>query len=613
MCGITGFLSKQYKEPDLMAMALAIEKRGPDAEGFFFNAEDGIGLGHRRLSILDLSESANQPFYSSCDRFVIVFNGEIYNFREIRENILKEKIIEFRTKGDTEVVVEAYALWGKAFFDKLNGMFALAIWDRIGKELFFCRDRIGIKPLYFFQDQQNLAFSSEMKALRKLSSKPLTINKKAIADFLYLGYVPTPFSIYNEVSKLPAGHYATLKEGCFKIKPYWQLQDQLKSDSIVDFAAAKVQLHELLLESIQRQMVADVPVGTFLSGGIDSSIVTAIAQSVSDKKVNTFSIGFKESKFNESQHARKIANYLGTHHHEFILSEQDAIEQIGKLIDVFDEPFADASAIPTLLVSEMARKHVKVALSGDGGDEQFLGYGMYNWAERLNRPWLRAMRRPIATLLKASGASRNIRAAGVFNYPDRSSLKSHIFSQEQHLFSAAEICQLLVPGYRSGHKLEEDFFKLARALSPAEEQALFDLQYYLPDNLLVKVDRASMFHSLEVRVPLLDHELVSFSLNLDRRLKRKKESKRLLKAVLYDYIPESHFNRPKRGFSIPLAKWLKSDLSYLFNTTLSDESVLEVGIVNVQVVRNLKKDFLNGKDYLFNRLWALILLHKWAK
>ena len=610
MCGIVGFASSNFTELSLKKMTNRLQHRGPDAEGFFFN--DGVGLGHRRLSILDLSTAANQPFRSQCGRYIMVYNGEVYNFRQVRDDIVKEKGIQFKTDGDTEVVLEAYALWGKCFLHQLNGMFAIAIWDREKKELFLCRDRIGIKPLYIYQSRNEIAFASELKALKTLSNS-LSTNKEAVANFLYLGYIPSPSSIYNEIQKVPAGHYAVYQNSRLLIEPYWQLKECLSIKTITDFVSAKEQLHNLLIQAVQRRMIADVPLGTFLSGGVDSSIITAIAQSLSGRALKTFSIGFEDSVFDESQFARKVATHLRTEHHEFMLTEKDALKQVSTLIDVFDEPFADASAIPTLLVSALASKHVKVALSGDGGDEQFLGYGMYSWAERLANPWVRYFRKPIAAGLKLSKTQRNMRAAEVFLYPQYKNIKSHIFSQEQYFFSQPEITCLLNPELLVASKLKENYTDLKRHLSPAEEQAFFDLNYYLPDDLLVKVDRASMQHGLEVRVPLLDHELISFTLNLQHQLKKNGESKRLLKAVLYEYVPKEFFNRPKWGFNIPLAKWLKNELRYLLEDTLSDASVDQIGLVNVDQVRCLKKQFMEGRNYLYNRLWALIVLHTWTK
>lgn len=616
MCGITGFYSSSFKHhaADLQKMTDTLSHRGPDAANYYFeaNTKGNIGLGHRRLSIIDLSPEANQPFYSKNGRYVMVFNGEIYNY----QSIAKKLQLDCQTSSDTEVIIEAFAKIGTAAIELFNGMFAMVIYDKIAHQLYFFRDRMGIKPLYYWWNNHDLFFASEIKAIAAIAPK-LKVNTPAIASFLHLGYVPCPHTFYQNVHQLPAGNAATFANGQIKIQPFWQLKKQIQPTVLQDETSAKEQLRSLLQSSVEYRLIADVPIGTFLSGGIDSSIVTAMAQSVTDKKVKTFSIGFKESKFNELEYARKVAQHLQTDHHEFILSEQEAIAQVENLLDIYDQPFADSSAVPTLLVSQMARKHVTVALSGDGGDELFMGYGMYNWAKRLSNPFLQTFRKPIAKLLKQSPKYRHQRAALVFNAPKKTKQKSHIFSQEQYFFSEKEIATLLIPSSTTSQSTVFSFLEnenlqdLTRKLSAEEQQALFDLQYYLPDDLLTKVDRASMQHSLEVRVPLLDHRLVNFALNLDASLKVKNgDSKYLLKQVLYDYVPAQTFNRPKWGFSIPLAHWLQNDLRYLIDAYLADSLVENLGLVKVEIVRKLKEDFFGGKEYLFNRIWVLVLLHR---
>ncbi|MEN7549605.1 asparagine synthase (glutamine-hydrolyzing) [Rapidithrix thailandica] len=613
MCGITGFISPEYSQADLQKMTSAIRHRGADAEGLYFDEKRGLGLGHRRLSILDLSEAANQPFTSQCGRYVMVYNGEVYNYEEIKNEILKEKTLHFKTTSDTEVILEAFALWGTKCVERFNGMFAIAIFDLQEEALYLFRDRLGIKPIYIYQEGSELVFASELKAISSVVGKSkLTIDKGAISNFLYLGYIPAEQTVFKEVEKFPAGHFGLFKGGKLSVLPYWQVEQKVETTVLQDETLAQSQLHDLLSDAVRQRMISDVPLGTFLSGGIDSSTVTALAQANSPRPVKTFSIGFKEAKFNESVYAEKVAKHLGTEHHAFILSEQDALERVYQILDIYDQPYGDSSAIPTLLVSEMARKHVTVCLSGDGGDESFMGYGMYNWAKRLANPLVHSSRKLIAGLLELSGKSRLQRAAQVFDYSEPSIVKSHIFSQEQYLFSQEEIQQLLTPGFQTQFYPEEKFDQLSRALSPEEQQALYDVKHYLKDDLLVKVDVASMFHSLEVRVPLLDYRVVEFALNLDQSLKVKGGvSKYLLKQVLYQYVPAEIFDRPKWGFSIPLVKWLKTDLKFLIDQYLSEEIVEQQGVVQYVIVEKLKKDFLNGKYYLYNRLWVLILLHKY--
>lgn len=606
MCGITGFLSSNNTQSDLEKMTDCLAHRGPDASGYYFNQQDSIGLGHRRLSILDLSPSGNQPFYSDDGRYIMVFNGEVYNYK-----ILAKKFaLETKTTSDTEVILKLFAKRGVQIFNELNGMFALAIWDTHEKYLLMARDRMGIKPLYYNHSQQNLYFGSEIKAINKVVQPEF--NHEALANYLYVGYMPQSFSLFKGIQQLPAGYYGIFKDGTLQVECFWKAENKLKeqANSFNNEEAAKKELKRLIRSSVEYRMISDVPLGTFLSGGIDSSTVTAVAQSQSDRPIQTFSIGFKESKFNEAEYAKQVARHLGTDHHEFMLSEQDAIGQIEKILDIYDEPFADSSAIPTLLVSEMARKHVTVALSGDGGDEQFLGYGMYNWANRLDRPLIKALHRPIASILD-HGKSRHKRAAEVFKWKSRSRIKSHIFSQEQYLFSENEINNLLKENCAINI---EEHFVLKRNLKPDEEQSFFDLKNYLKDDLLVKVDKASMHHSLEVRVPLLDHRIVEFSLNLERKYKQRGNiTKYLLKEVLYDYVPKKVFDRPKWGFSVPLIKWLKTDLNYLIAEHLNQHSIETCRLVKFEIVKQLLTRFENGEEYLYNRIWTLILLHKWYK
>ena len=610
MCGITGFLTKNYNSNDLQKITDSLYHRGPDADGIFFDENIGIGLGHRRLSILDLSTNANQPFISNCGRYVMVFNGEIYNFEAIANELKNETRFKKKTASDTEIILEAFVHWGDNFIDKLDGMFAFAIWDKQNNELKLFRDRIGIKPLYYYWLDNVFAFSSEIKVLTQLITKSkLTINRNSIYDILHLGYTPQNFTAFNEISKVPSGSSLKVKDKEISITKFWDLNKQIKTETIKDEFIAKKELEKRLKSAVEKQMMSDVPLGTFLSGGVDSSLVTALAQKMSTNPINTFSIGFKDDKFDESRYAKKIAQELRTNHHEFVLTEKDAIEQVDNLLSIYDEPFGDSSSIPTLLVSKMARKHVSVILSGDGGDEQFLGYGMYQWANRMNNPAIYSLRKPIYKVLSLIGDNRIKRGALVINALSKKNLKTHIFSQEQGFFSAQEIDKLLVSSIK-GNFLEENW-TLNRELNPMENQALFDLHYYLKEDLLVKVDRASMHHSLEVRVPLLDHEVVSYSLNIDPRLKYKNGvSKYLLKEVLYDYLPKKLFIRPKKGFSIPLSKWLKKDLKYLIDQNLSKVSIESCGLVNFNIVDDLVNRFLNGEEYLYNRVWILIQIHQ---
>ncbi|MFT4680357.1 MAG: asparagine synthase (glutamine-hydrolyzing) [Granulosicoccus sp.] len=605
MCGIAGFHSSEQTlgKTDLQLMTSKIRHRGPDAKGHFI--QNGIGLGHRRLSIVDLSPNSNQPFFSADGRFVMVYNGEVYNHKEVA----KELGIIPRTTSDTEVIIEAFVKKGPEMVKMLNGMFAIAIYDKKEERLFLFRDRLGIKPLYYSEGEDFL-FGSELKSLIGLIKNP-KIDQEAVAKFLHMGYIPEPHSIYTAVKKFPSAHYAELCNGQLQLQCYWNVEDQIRPMLITDGHLATDQLEKLLFDSVGKRLMSDVPFGTFLSGGIDSSLVTAMAQANSTTPIKTFSIGSVEKKYNETEFARAVSKHLGTEHFEYMVSEQDAMDLVSDLPDHYDEPYADSSAIPTMLVSKMARKEVTMTLSGDGGDELFMGYGAYNWAHRLNQPHIKALRRPIGALLKM-GSDHKKRAAKLFNWKDESRLPSHIFSQEQCLFSEAEVNQLLVAPANAAP--DNQILSLSRNLDPAEIQAFYDLRYYLKDDLLTKVDRATMKYSLETRVPILDHRIVEFALNISPSLKMKNgEMKHLLKNVLYRHVPKKIFDRPKWGFSIPLVKWLNGDLAYLIDDHLSKASVESCGLVKWPVVQQLVKSYRSGESHLYNRLWLLIMLHLWAK
>lgn len=602
MCGIAGIIG--LNEPgDIRQMTAALTHRGPDAEGFWQG--DGCAFGHRRLSIMDLSSAANQPFHSHNERFVVVFNGEIYNYREIA----KDLNISPQTTSDTEILLEAFVRKGPEFVHLLNGMFAIAIWDKQQQHLHLFRDRMGIKPLYYYQDEHRLVFASELKSICALPDvrKNLEIDPEALQHYFHSGYIPEPWSIWKQVRKFPKGYMAVFKLGeKLQPTPYWRLDEQINKQVLANESAATDKLEELLTDSVKMRMLSDVPLGTFLSGGIDSSLVTALAQSLSDKPIYTFSIGFEVAKYNETAFARGVAEHLKTNHHEFILTERDAINMVPDIAAVYDEPFADSSAIPTMLVSKMARKEVTVTLSGDGGDESFLGYNTYRWASRLSHPAVRALRKPAGALL-AAGSDRMRRVSWLFQQPfDADSGAAHLFSKEQHLYSAQEAAKLAMAN-RSDWVLRPSQ-DLPRKLTAAEKQALFDLQYYLPDDLLVKVDRASMRYGLETRVPLLDHRIVSFALNLHPNLKmRGGDSKYLLKKVLYKHVPAKLFDRPKWGFSIPLVHWMRGELNPYVEDTLRSADLNDLLGIRVDEIEAVIK-WRKGDDLHYNQVWQLVVL-----
>lgn len=611
MCGIGGIISfkTSVSSKTVEGMSKAIAHRGPDANGLYLNENKTCGLVHRRLSIIDISDNANQPMTCTSGRYTIVFNGELYNFEALREE-LKTHDCQFSTASDTEVVLNAFIQWGNECVNHFNGMFAFAVWDEKEAELYLFRDRLGIKPLYYIRTDEVFAFASEIKALLPLA-KDLSWNNEAAHHFFRLGYIPEPQTIYKHIHKFPKGNAAYISENNFEVKPYWNINEKFKESNVTDFSIAKNEYHKTLRESIKLRLKSDVPFGVFLSGGIDSSTVAAIAQSQTKDKINTFSIGFKESKFNESEYAKKVADHLGTNHHEYTLSHKDAQELIEKIPSWYSEPFADTSAIPTYLVSKMASESVKMVLTGDGGDEQFMGYGMYDWAARLSKPMIKSLKSPIAFALSNSGKLRLKRASEYFRFEKQSALHTHIFSVDQYFYSERETKQF----FQFDEVYNElKIQKVARKLSPRENQALFDLNYYLTDDLLTKVDRATMLNGVEARVPLLDHNLIECSLNIDESLKvNKGESKLLLKEILYEYVPKEFFNRPKWGFGIPLEKWLSDELKPLLDKYVNQEMLEKVGIYNVSEILKLKGEFLKGKSYLYNKLWLVIAFNIWFR
>lgn len=616
MCGIAGVLSIDPLKRDFVnAMKDSLAHRGPDADGVYFNGDETVALAHTRLSIIDLRAEANQPFSSGNGRYVGVFNGEIYNFLRLKKILREEYGLIFRTNSDTEVIVEGFALLGTQIIEKLQGMFAVCIYDLHEETLHLFRDRIGKKPLFYFLSESIFAFASEIKSLLCYPTvrNEAKIDGRSITSFLHLGYIPEPFTIYSSIKKFPAGHRSVIKRDLkLVIEPYWKVIDALQGSTITSVEIAKKELKHLLEQAVEDRLISDVPLGAFLSGGVDSSLVTAVASKLVAAPLKTFNIGFRESKFNESHYASAVSKILNTNHTEYFLAEKEGMDILETYVTHFDEPFADASAIPTMLVSKLARKDVKVVLTGDGGDESFLGYGTYTWADRLANPLWQRLSAPLGRLLNVSGQSRLQRIGELLEPVKYGNVRSHIFSQEHYLFSQREIVDNLLIDKNNFHLFFYEDLLESKRLTPAEQQALFDFQYYLKDDLLVKVDRASMYYGLECRCPLLDHSLVEFAGSLHPSLKVKGyERKWILKELLREYLPSELIFRTKQGFSVPMADWLRGDLRYLIEKYLSQEAIEKAGLFKPSAIRSLIQDFFNGKNHLYNRLWTLIVLHKW--
>ena len=640
MCGIAGMVDwRAATSADALrsiadAMIETVRHRGPDAGDVWVEAEGGVALGQRRLAIIDLSPGGAQPMHSADRRFVITFNGEIYNYRDIRRE-LQAAGHSMRSDSDTEVLLEACALWGvEAAIERAIGMFAFALWDRKTRSLTLARDRLGIKPLYYAVSPERILFASQLKAFRPAPHWKPTIDEDAVVGYLRHAYIAQPRTIYREAEKLAPGHILTLREGSTPSpKCFWDLRGiavagQRRNDPVPDPREAADRLDALLRDSVKLRMIADVPLGAFLSGGIDSSTVVALMQAQSTRAVKTFSIGFHESGYDEAQCAKQVAAHLGTDHTEFYVEPRHALDVIPHLADWFDEPFADPSQIPTYLVSELTRKHVTVALSGDGGDELFAGYNRYVWAERLARA-VNLVPRPLrgasAAALRALAPQTWNRLFGFVPAAWRPALpgdKLHKITTlldnpqpdaiYRRLVSQWERPEEVAAAGREprGPMWDPTIARDFRDLVPRMQ--FLDMITYLPDDILTKVDRATMAVGLEGRVPLLDHRVVAYSWSLPLEFKlRGGRSKWLLRQVLDRYVPRSLIDRPKMGFGVPIDAWLRGPLREWAESLLAPARLASDGFVRVEPVRRAWREHLEGSRNWQYPLWTVLMLQAW--
>jgi asparagine synthase (glutamine-hydrolysing) len=637
MCGIVGFISKNnfaYLKNTLPQAALSLSHRGPNDSGLFFDPKAGMGLGHKRLSVIDLSAAGRQPMTSN--GVSIIYNGEIYNFKNIRKT-LEEYGHKFKSNTDTEVVLKSYLQWGVDCLKKFIGMFAFAIWDGRINRLFLARDRIGIKPLYYHFSKGSFLFASELKALMVFSTFKRDIDPDSIPLFLHYLYIPAPKTVFKNTFKLLPGHFLTYENNTIKTHKYWQ-HPEMKvelSDSALNEEEKLQQLDNLLTRAVSDRLISDVPLGALLSGGIDSSIVVALMQKVNSSPVRTFSIGFKEKGYNEANWAAKVAKHLGTDHTELYVKPKEAVEVIPMLPGMYDEPFADSSAIPSFLVSKLTRLHVTVALSGDGGDEQFSGYVRY-WSTKSAVKGLRyiplPVRRLISDLLKSIPLNwiescylpfRNFlpQPFRVANFQDKwqkltgmisQTLISELYRSAICYWSKEELLSLI--GKQVPESQYEDTFKETEGWQIISRLMRVDQKTYLPDAMLTKVDRASMAASLEVRVPLLDHRIVEYSSSLPENLKyRNGTGKYILKRLLVKYVPRKLFERPKMGFGVPIGHWLRKELKDLLLDYLSSERLKKEGLFDHVIVENKIKKHLSGRVNWQYQLWALLMWEMWRE
>ncbi|TWI76907.1 asparagine synthase (glutamine-hydrolysing) [Desulfobotulus alkaliphilus] len=628
MCGISGFLDfkKKSTHANLKKMTDTLVHRGPDDSGYFFETspEAHIGLGHRRLSIIDLSSHGSQPM--AFENLVMVYNGEIYNFKEIRKE-LENLNYTFTSSSDTEVALKAFHRWGIRAVDKFNGMFAMAIYDRIKSKLTLIRDRAGVKPLFWYHKNGLFLFGSELKSFHQHPSFEKHLNTDGLALYLQFGYIPQPHTIFCHTHKLRAGHFLEVDLGREHIREekYWDVFDYYQKRKLkISEADAITETEKILKSACEYRMIADVPVGMFLSGGYDSSLVTALLQKDRTEKLKTFSIGFHEEKYNEAHYAREVATWLGTDHTEYYCTPKDALDIIPLLPEIYDEPFGDSSAIPTTLVSRIARQSVTVSLSADGGDEVFGGYEKYQQALKVNRilSFLPAKNVISASLIDIEPENlgfinKILRFDRRFRKVTQALESSHagnIQALVSSVFTPKEIRQFLLAGSSSASTAFDDFILLDKQLSVLDRLLAIDYKSYQLDDILVKVDRATMSVSLEGREPLLDHRIIEYVARLDSCLKIKKGNKKyLLKEIVHRYLPKEMMDRPKKGFSVPVFYWFKNELRQFLLHYLDEQKIREAGIFNPLKVARLRDTYLAGSNLNINQIWLLLMFEMWRE
>ncbi|TAL76836.1 MAG: asparagine synthase (glutamine-hydrolyzing) [Burkholderiaceae bacterium] len=649
MCGIAGFVDRHPapgRFDPLRGMINTIRHRGPDESGMWVDEVSGVALGHRRLSILELSAAGSQPMHSADGRHVMVFNGEIYNHLHLREQ-LQNAAPSWRGHSDTETLLACISTWGlEHTLKEAVGMFAIAVWDRHRRVLSLARDRTGEKPLYWGWQGDTLMFGSELKALKAHPACRAQIDRNVLALYLRHGYIAAPYSIYQGINKLPPGHYIEIPlanlQGAREAAshPYWSMNQAIQTGLAHPFEGSDAEaidaLERQLLQSVRGQMLADVPLGAFLSGGVDSSVIAALMQAQGRGTIRTFTMGFSDKRYNEAPFARAVAEHLGTTHTEVTVTPEDALAVVPSLPHIYDEPFADSSQIPTYMVSRLARQHVTVALSGDGGDELFGGYNTYKIAPRT---WSRLSRLPVAARRTAGAVlsapiSSSLMATTLNSLhpflPARlrqtaTGAKADKFADLLRAGSREAFYRKMVSRWRVPEKAVPDSREPTTQLNNPEswpgeglpfEQWLMamDAQTYLPGDILTKVDRAAMANSLETRVPLLDHRVIELAWRLPLHMKiRDGKGKWLLRQVLFRHVPASLIERPKKGFSVPLAAWLRGPLHDWAESLLDEARLRREGYFNPIPIRKAWERHLNGKDDCSRRLWPVLMFQAWLE
>jgi asparagine synthase (glutamine-hydrolysing) len=629
MCGIFGALIKNKKDKDLITIAkdaiVSLKHRGPDDDGYWISERDNVVMVQTRLSIIDLTSNAHQPFIDDEGRYILVFNGEIYNFEEIRIELIKLGY-KFKSNSDTEVVLYSFIEWGKECVNKFEGMFAFSVFDTVSKEMYLFRDRVGVKPLYYSDIANNFVFASELKSIYHFHNSNLSLSKSSLKKYFINGYISGSESIYYDVFKLPPATYMHLTNtGEKKIVKYWTPVKSESSDFIIkDESVVDSELTKLLTESFQKRLVSDVPVGLFLSGGIDSSLIAATINKMG-VKLNTYTIGFNNSrKFDESIWAEKVAKYLNLNHETFNISSEDAINLINDIADVYDEPFSDNSAIPTILLSKLVSKKVKVVLSGDGADELFGGYTHYKnivndiennksiFAKSIIEKTVNTFSQSrIKKMFSLFGFPRSADFDRVFYHKIKSKTLFDFYNSHTAVWLPSEVDALLNLeniSFLSEKNSKQDYNNNIRALMSHE------FHNFLPDDILYKVDRATMKYGLEAREPFLDKELIEFSLRLPNDMLLKNgESKYILKKNLEKYLPKELIYRKKQGFVIPVEDWLKTCWKPLVEIYLNKERVSKTQVLNVDIVNSVITNFYSGKSVYTYNVWSLLVFSLWLE
>jgi asparagine synthase (glutamine-hydrolysing) len=631
MCGIAGIWTLKgnvdHHSHDLSNAVKSLNHRGPDDNGIWTN-DYGVALGHARLSILDLSSHGHQPMCSADKRYAMVFNGEVYNFKEIRLQLIT-KGYSFIGSGDTEVILAAFQEWGDEAINRFIGMFAIALWDAQQQILTLIRDRVGVKPLYYGWDGNSLWFGSELKALREFKHWQAEIDMQAAGEFFQYGYISSSRSIYKNIHKLKPGHLLKLRlEGEPEVNSYWSVSNNLSPPMQGSDEDIEAELEGLLLSACNYRMVSDVPVGVYLSGGVDSSLVAAMLAGNKSQQINTFTIGFNENTHNESIWAKKVAAHLGTRHTEYILDVHEALAIARQWGNLFDEPFGDSSGIPTLLVSKLASQQVKVVLSADGGDELFSGYSVYSDVIGRNTSLSRI---PHGFKTLSASALSAIPITQLDNILSKLPL-----SAQRRGFIIRKIKRLraILENYSPGtlydaaisYWLPEEVSRLLGMYQPpresidsytgniAEQMCRWDFHNYLPEDILTKVDRTTMSASIEGREPLLDHRLIEYAFRLPLHLRRGNLGhKHILKKILYKHVPQQLIDRPKQGFGIPLERWLSNELKPLVNDYLNINQIKQAGILNSRIIERITSDFYSGDKSLASQLWFLLAFEMWRE